>query len=152
LFAPYTNSTNDVKTQGVGVGLTYNLPKNFVLNGSYNWADYTANESVDFRAGFNTPKNKFSVGVGNRKIAKNMGFNLNYRYQDAFQWSSSYGIWNVPKYGVVDAQVNYKISSMKTVVKIGGTNIGGGDYRTNLGSPFVGQTYYISLTFDEFLK
>jgi hypothetical protein len=41
---------------------------------------------------------------------------------------------------------------MKTVVKIGGTNIGGGDYRTNLGSPFVGQTYYISLTFDEFLK
>lgn len=152
LYAPYTNSTNDVKTQGVGVGLTYNLPKNFVLNGSYNWADYTANESVDFRAGFNTPKNKFSVGVGNRKIAKNMGFNVNYRYQDAFSWSSSYGIWNVPKYGVVDAQVNYKISSMKTVVKIGGTNIGGGDYRTNLGSPFVGQTYYISLTFDEFLK
>ena len=42
---------------------------------------------------------------------------------------------NVPKYGVVDAQVNHKISSMKTVVKIGGTNIGGGDYRTNLGSP-----------------
>ena len=152
LFALYANSTENVISQGVGLGLTYNLPKNFVLMGNYNWADFTANEAADFRAGFNTPKNKGSIGLGNRKVAKNLGFNVNFRYQDGFYWQSSYGSWNVPKYGVVDAQVNYKITSMKTVVKIGGTNIGGGDYRTNLGAPFVGQMYYISLTFDEFLK
>ncbi len=152
LFSPYVNSTEDVQSQGVGVGLTYNLPRNFTLMGSYNWADYTANESVDFRSGFNTPRNKYSIGVGNRKLAKNLGFNVNFRYQDGFVWSSSYGVWNVPSFGVVDAQVNYKVSSIKTMVKIGGTNIGGSDYRTNLGSPFVGQQYYISLTFDEFLN
>ncbi len=152
LFAPYVNSSQDVQSQGVGVGLTYNLPRNFTLMGSYNWADYTANESVDFRSGFNTPRNKYSIGVGNRKIVKNLGFNVNLRYQDGFFWSSSYGTWNVPKYGVVDAQVNYKVTSIKTLIKIGGTNIGGSDYRTNLGSPFVGQQYYISLTFDEFLN
>ena len=87
-----------------------------------------------------------------RKVIKNLGFNLNFRYQDGFLWESSYGKWNVPKFGVFDAQVSYKIAPAKTVLKIGGTNIGGGDYRTNLGAPFVGQTYYISLTFDEFLK
>ncbi len=152
LFAPAVNSTENVTSQGVGLGLTYNLPKNFVFMGNYNWAYYKANEASDFRAGFNTPTNKYSIGVGNRKVVKNLGFNVNFRYQDAFLWQSSYGTWNVPKYGVVDAQVNYKISSMKTIVKIGGTNIGGGDYRTNLGAPYVGQTYYISLTFDEFLK
>ncbi len=151
-FAPYVNSSEDVKSQGVGLGVTYNLPRNFTLIGNYNWAAYTANESADFRAGFNTPTNKYSIGVGNRKIAKNLGFNVNLRYQDAFLWQSSYGVWNVPAYGVVDAQVNYKITSIKTVVKIGGTNIGGADYRTNLGSPFIGQQYYISLTFDEFLR
>ena len=42
--------------------------------------------------------------------------------------------------------------SIKTIIKIGGTNIAGKDYRTNLGGPFVGQQYYISLTFDEFLN
>jgi iron complex outermembrane recepter protein len=36
--------------------------------------------------------------------------------------------------------------------KLGATNIGGGDYRTNIGAPFVGQQYYVSITFDEFLK
>lgn len=152
LFSPYTNSSEDVKSYGVGLGLTYNLPGSFVLNGSWNYADFDANEGPEFRANFNTPKNKFSVGVGNRKLAKNLGFNINYRWQYKFEWQSSYGIWQVPEFGVVDAQVSYKVSPIKTIIKIGGTNIGGGDYRTNLGAPFVGQQYYISLTFDEFLN
>jgi iron complex outermembrane receptor protein len=152
LFSPYVNSSEDVTSYGVGLGLSYSLPMNFVVNGSYNYATFDANESVDFRAGFNTPKNKVSFGLSNRKITKNLGFNINYRWQETFLWQSSYGEWNVPEYGVVDAQVSYKLAPIKTVVKIGGTNIGGGDYRTNLGSPFIGQQYYISLTFDEFLK
>ncbi|MBX2900431.1 MAG: TonB-dependent receptor [Cyclobacteriaceae bacterium] len=152
LFSPYTNSTQNVTSTGIGLGLTYNLPKNFVLTGNYNWATFKADESPEFRAGFNTPENRFSVGIGNRKIAKNLGFNANFRWQQDYEWQSSFGIWQVPEFGVLDAQVNYKISSLKTIVKIGGTNLGGGDYRTNLGAPFVGQQYFISLTFDEFLK
>lgn len=152
LFSPYVNSTEDVTSQGIGLGLTYNLPRNFTLTGNYNYATYSADESADFRAGFNTPKNRYSIGIGNRKLIKDLGFNVNFRYQDEFLWQSSYGEWNVPAYGLVDAQVSYKVSALKSVVKIGGTNIGGGDYRTNLGSPFIGQQYYISLTFDEFLK
>ncbi len=152
LFAPYTNSNRDVKSQGIGLGVTYSLPRNFTLNGNYNWADFTAEEDAEFRAGFNTPTNRLSVGVGNRKITKNMGFNLNFRWQDSFLWQSTYGIWEVPEYGVLDVQVSYKLAPLKSMVKIGATNLGGGDYRTNFGSPFVGQQYYISLTFDEFLK
>lgn len=152
LYAAYTNSTQTVTSNGIGLGLAYNLPRNFTLTGNYNWAAFSATESPDFQAGFNTPTNKYNIGIGNRKIAKNLGFNVNFRYQDGFYWQSSYGNWNVPSFGVLDAQVNYKVSSIKTVVKLGGTNLGGGDYRTNFGAPYVGQTYYISLTFDEFLK
>ena len=152
LYSPYTNSTRDVTSLGVGLGLTYSLPKNFIVNGNYNYADFTANEDKDFRAGFNTPKNRFSVGIGNRKIVKDLGFNINYRYQESFQWQSSYGNWIVPAFGVLDAQLNYKVAPIKSIIKIGATNLGGGDYRTNLGSPFVGQQYYISITFDEFLN
>jgi outer membrane cobalamin receptor len=77
---------------------------------------------------------------------------LNFRWQDTFKWESTFGIWQVPEYGVFDAQVNYKISSIKTIVKLGGTNLFGGDYRTNLGGPFVGQQFYLGLTFDQFLN
>jgi outer membrane receptor protein involved in Fe transport len=153
LWAPYTNLSQEVKTYGVGLGLSYSLPKNFVVNGNWNWAGFEApGSSVDFQSNFNTPRNKINVGLSNRKIIDNLGFNVNYRWQTAFEWQSSFGVWQVPQFGVVDAQLNYKVSSIRSMIKIGGTNIGGGDYRTNIGSPFVGQQYYISITFDEFLK
>ncbi len=155
LFSLYNNSTEEVKSYGVGLGLTYSLPKNFIVNGNYNWADLDAKNTSEFNAGFNTPNNRFSIGVSNRKVAKNLGFNVNYRYQQSYVWISSYGNnlpWTVPAFGVLDAQVNYKVSSIKSLIKIGATNLGGGDYRTNLGAPFVGQQYYISITFDEFLN
>ncbi|MEP6734105.1 MAG: TonB-dependent receptor [Chryseolinea sp.] len=150
LFSPYTNSKEAVNSYGVGLGLTYSLPMNFSVNGNWNYANFDANEGPNFRAGFNTPKNKFNIGFSNRKVLKNFGFGMNYRWQDEFEWQSTYGIWQVPAYGLVDAQISYKVTPLKTIVKISGTNIGGGDYRTNLGSPFIGQQYCISLTFDEF--
>lgn len=154
LFSPYVNSTSNVTSTGIGIGFTYNFFKTYNLTGNYNYAtfDLGANAENDFRAGFNTPKNKFNIGIGNRKVFKNFGFNVNFRWQDKFLWESTFGVWTVPEFGVFDAQVNYKISTIKTIVKLGGTNLLGGDYRTNLGAPFVGQQFYLSLTFDEFLN
>jgi len=152
LFSLYNNSVEKVQSYGVGLGMTYSLPRNFTVNGNWSWAYFEADESPDFRAGFNTPRNKVSFGLGNRKIVKNLGFNVNYRWQHEFLWQSSYGEWMVPEFGVIDAQINYKVPSLKSTIKVGGTNIGGGDYRTNLGAPFVGQQYYISITFDEFFN
>jgi iron complex outermembrane receptor protein len=152
LYSLYNNSLEDVTSSGVGLGLTYSLPKNFSLNANYSYATFEANETEDFRAGFNTPENKISVGLSNRKVTENLGFNINFRWQQGYLWQSSYGEWNVPEFGVLDAQVSYKLSALKSMLKLGATNLGGGDYRTNLGAPFVGQMYYVSITFDEFLK
>lgn len=152
LYSLYNNSLENVNSMGAGLGFTYSLPRNFSINGSYSYATFDATETADFRAGFNTPENKFNVGLSNRKLFNNFGFNVNFRWQEGFLWQSSYGTWNVPEFGVVDAQINYKLSSLRSMVKIGATNLGGSDYRTNLGAPFVGQMYYLSLTFDEFLK
>ncbi len=154
LFSPYVNSPTEVNSWGAGVGLTYYFFRSLYLNGNYNYATFElANETeTDYRAGFNTPEHKFNVGVGGRNVFDNFGFYLNFRWQETFLWESTYGIWNVPEFGVFDAQINYKISKLKTIVKLGGTNLFGGDYRTNLGGPFVGQQYYLSLTFDQFLN
>ena len=152
LYSLYNNSLENVTSIGVGLGLTYSLPRNFALNGSYSYATFDATETEDFRAGFNTPENKISIGISNRKVTENLGFNINFRWQEGFLWQSSYGEWNVPEFGVLDAQISYKLSPIRSLLKIGATNLGGGDYRTNLGAPFIGQMYYISLTFDEFLK
>jgi outer membrane receptor protein involved in Fe transport len=154
LFSPYVNSASNVTSFGVGVGFTYNAFKGYTLTGNYNYAtfDIGSNADRDFRAGFNTPEHKFNIGLGNRSVLKNLGFNINFRWQEHFLWESTFGVWDVPEFGVFDAQVNYKVSGLKTIIKLGGTNLLGGDYRTNLGAPFVGKQYYISLTFDEFLN
>ncbi|HTJ53303.1 MAG TPA: TonB-dependent receptor [Cyclobacteriaceae bacterium] len=152
LWAAYVNSPYTLTSYGLGAGLTYSLPNNFSLTGNYNYATFSGTQSPDFQANFNTPKNKYNIGLSNRKVTKNLGFNVNFRYQDAFFWQSSYGEGNIPAYGVVDAQVSYKVAPARTIFKIGGTNLGGGDYRTNIGSPFIGQMYYVSITYDQFLK
>jgi outer membrane receptor protein involved in Fe transport len=154
IFSPYRNLDQDVTSYGVGVGVTYSFLKGYALNASYNFAtfDQEVPEGSTYRAGFNTPENKFTVGIGNRKLTKNFGFNVSYRYQQEFLWQSDFGDWMVPEFGVIDAQVSYRVPNIKTVIKLGGTNLGGGDYRTNLGGPFIGQQYYLSLTFDEFFN
>jgi outer membrane cobalamin receptor len=154
VYSPYTNSPEEVTSFGIGLGFGYNLPKGYQITGNYNYATFDDNSenNPDFRAGFNTPENKFNIGISNRKVTRNFGFSVNYRWQDEFLWQSDFGSSMIPEFGVMDAQVSYKITSMKTMLKVGGTNLFGGDYRTNFGGPFVGQTYYISLTFDQFMK
>lgn len=153
-WSPYVNSNAKVTSLGAGLGIGYNFYKSFNLIGNYAFQQYDADETGGFIAGFNTPKNKITVGVNSRKISNSLpiGFSVNYRWQESFVWNSSFGDWTVPEYGVLDANVSYKASKIKTIFKIGGTNLFGGDYRPNYGSSFVGQQYYVSLTFDQFLN
>jgi len=151
-WALFANSPYTLTSYGIGLGIRYSLPKNLALTGNYNYTDFSGQQDEDFISGFNTPKNRFAIGIGSAEVTKNIGFNMNYRYQESFLWQSAFGVDIMPAYGVLDAQVNYKISSMKTIVKLGGTNLGGNDYRTNFGSPYVGQIYYLSLVFDEFMN
>ena len=152
LWAPNTNSSSELTSYGIGVGLTYNLPNNYVLTGNYNYTTFSGEQPEGFLVQFNTPKNRYVLGLGNPRLTPRLGFQVNYRYQESFFWESAYGSATMPAYGLLDAQVNYRIPDLKTIVKLGGTNIGGKDYRSNFGSTFIGQTYYISLVFDELMK
>ncbi|MGI9541778.1 MAG: TonB-dependent receptor [Cyclobacteriaceae bacterium] len=153
-FRPYINSTETVSSDGIGLGLTWNMGQGYTFGGSYNWADFSldAAESSEFEAGFNTPNHRFNLSLGNRNIGENIGFNVSFRWQDEFLWQSAFGEGNIPDYGVFDFQLNYKWEEIKSVIKIGGTNLLGGDYRSNIGGGFVGSQYYVSVTFDQFLN
>ena len=87
-------------------------------------------------------------------LLKNLGFSASYRTSSSFTYESTFAIWDVPQYSALDAQVSYKIENLKTILKLGGNNIGigSGDYRTRPGGPYVGKLWYLTLTFDEFLN
>ena len=90
--------------------------------------------------------------MANRKVTDNLGFSINWRWQDAFLWESSFGVGVIPAYQTLDAQVSYKLPSLKSIVKLGGSNVLNERYTTSFGNPSMGAIYYLSLTFDEFLN
>lgn len=150
----YTNSSEEVTSQGAVLGLTYNLPKGYTVGTNYNW-NVINNVPDGFLAEFNTPEHKVNVTFGNRKITENLGFNVAWRWQSRFLWESSFTIPRngyVPSYNTVDAQLSYKVSSMKSIFKLGGSNILNEKYIQSLGGVNIGALYYVSITFDEWLR
>ena len=140
------NLTDDVKTYGGAFGLDYMFGKfNATGNVSYNKIN-------DIPAGFintfNTPEIRCNLGLGSKEIVKNFGFNVQYRWQDKFTWSSTFGTGEVPAFKTVDAQVSLKVPSINSIVKIGGSNILNKYYSTSFGNPTVGAIYYTSISFN----
>lgn len=150
-FQFYTNVADEVSSQGAVLGIGYNLPRDFTLEGNYSWN--RLNQKLDnFITAYNTPENKINLSIENRKLTDKMGFRLTWRWQEAFIWESTFAIGEVPAYHTLDAQVSYKLRQLRSNVKIGGSNILNKYYIQSLGGPSIGAIYYISLTFDELIK
>ena len=149
VFNVYTNSSGDVSSYGGVIGLsTKIIDKQFDLglNYTYSKLDFDQSTDPDFSAGFNTPEHKIKVSLGNRELFKNFGFNINARWSDEYFWQATIANVMIPSRTVVDAQINYSVSSIKSIFKIGGTNLGGKEYQSAVGSPFIGSQYFVSWT------
>lgn len=148
----YTNLNQLVRTHGAALGLTYSLSKGYTLGGNYSWNKFLNGYTDNTLNDFNTPEHKFNLNFGNRKLTDRIGFNLTYRWQDAFHWESSFAVGNVPAYSTLDAQVSYRLPELKSVVKIGGSNLTNQYYIQSLGGPNIGAIYYISVTLDQLMN
>jgi len=74
----YTNTNIEIHSLGFGLGFTKKLPKNFDLSANYNYAQFDFNQAKDpsFEAGFNTPKHRVKVSIGNESLFKNLDLTL----------------------------------------------------------------------------
>jgi len=155
-FQLYTNAQDKVSAQGVSFGLTYLLNGGYVLGGNATWSDFNlGSANINNIAQFNTPKYSTNATFGNANLGCNFGFNVAWHWQSAFDW---YGTFNgvrpgrINAYSMVDAQINKKIPSVNTTIKLGGSNILNKYVSQSYGSPAVGAIYYVSLVFDNPLK
>lgn len=149
------NADGKVESQGFGVSLDYSLDGGYKIGGNVAYNELISEDDLKaqgFRSSYNTPKWRYNVRVENRDFIENVGFNVVYRWQDAYFWDSSFGDGVVPAYGTLDAQISYKLSSYNTILKIGGSNLMNERYETSFGNPTLGAIYYFSLTFDQFLN
>lgn len=149
------NADGNVRSHGFAVGAEYSLLDGYNLGGNVSYNELITQQDLldqGFRASFNTPKWRYNVSLGNRRVTPNLGFNVTYRWQDAFLWESTFGEGAIPSFGTMDAQVSYRLPSYNTILKIGGSNVLNNRYETSIGNPTLGAIYYLSLTFDQILN
>ncbi len=151
-FQTYTNFNEQVTGTGFAFGVDYVVGRGYVVGANYNWNKLIEGLSSDFLNDFNTPEHKFNISISNRKITDRIGFNVMYRWQDAFHWEAGFGRGDVPAIGTIDAQVSYKIPSFRSNVKIGGSNILNTRHVLSFGGPTLGAIYYVTVTFDQLLN
>jgi len=149
------NADGNVEAQGFAFAADYTLLGGYTVGGNVAYNDLISQQDLldqGFRASYNTPEWRYNLKFYNRKVTDVIGFSVNYRWQDAFLWESSFGEGVVPAFGTLDAQISYKLPSVSSIIKVGGTNILNERYETSIGNPSLGAIYYVSFTFDQFLN
>ncbi len=148
----YTNTSSTVEAHGAVFGVDYSLPGGYLIGANYNWNKLIGGLEDQFLNDFNTPEHKVNISFGNRNLTDNLGFNIAWRWQDAFRWESTFVQADVDAVSTFDAQVNYLIPQYNATLKVGGSNLFNTRYTLSGGGPNIGAIYYVSLTFDQLFR
>ncbi len=145
-YQTYTNAPIDIQSYGATIGVDYRIFGNFNIGANYTYIDFDFDREQfpDFRTFFNSPNHKVKASFGNPELFKNFGFNINYRWSDTYFWEATFADGQIPSYSVFDFQMNYSVPSIKSVFKIGGSNVLGEEYFSAIGTGAVGAIYYVS--------
>lgn len=179
-YAVNFNNFNEIFVSGYGIGLEYALGKgyNFGFNyanqvGSITLKDINGNVLKDAfgneivkrkmsnpevsrvqRNFFISPEDRYNITFSNPKLTKNLGFTLTYRWTSEMwveQGTTAGDIW-LPSWNTFDAALSYKIPSIKSLIKVGGSNIFNKYYSQGYGLANIGALYYVSINFDQIFR
>jgi outer membrane receptor protein involved in Fe transport len=150
-FSVSVNSANKVSTYGFGLSIDYLLANNFELGGNVS-SDNIHNADPNFVTYWNTPQYRFTINFQNKGFGyqKRFGFNVAYRWQDAFYTESDFKQGNVSAFGTLDAAVSYKLPGIHSLIKMGATNLLNKYYINIYANPAIGGLYYVSFGFNVF--
>ncbi len=152
------NSTQEVTTQGLAVGMNYYFNDYYMLAGNYSWNKLNKAFPDDpIIPAFNTPEHKYNVSISGRDVPLNLGFiklkktgfNVTYKWIQGFTFEGSPQFTGaVPTYDLVDAQVNATFDKIHTTVKIGASNLLNNQVSQTYGGPAIGTMAYASIVYD----
>ncbi len=150
-YSVVVNNTEKVKTLGYGIGLDYNLNRNYTIG-----FNFSSDELKDlpttpgFYSYFNAPKVRINVSFGNSGFGfkKLYGFSVAYKYQDGFYYQGDFASGSIPAAQTLDAQFSFKLPKTKSIVKIGGNNLLNQYYVNAIGNARVGGLYYLSFGYN----
>jgi outer membrane receptor protein involved in Fe transport len=150
-FSVSVNSANEVSSYGGGIGVDFMMRRGFVLSVNAS-SDNVDNDDPLFATYWNTPKYRMNLALSNTGFGfqKKFGFCVNYRWQDSFFTEADFKQGEVAAFSTLDAQISYKLTEIRSQLKLGGTNILNKYYKTAFGNPKIGAVYYVSYAYNIF--
>jgi len=150
-YSVSTNSANKVSTYGWGLSVDYLLERNFAITLNVS-SDMIHNPDSTFATYWNTPKYRFNIGLSNSGFGwqKRYGFNVQYRWQDSYYTEADFVQGSVNAFGTLDAQISYKCTGIRSLIKLGASNLLNHYYTSQFGNPAIGGLYYISFGYNIF--
>lgn len=151
IYSIPVNASSKVKTYGFGLSLDYRLPAGYLIGTNLS-SDNLKDVPEGFIAYFSTPKYRANVSFGNTGLGakKLFGFNIAYRWQDAFYFQGDFANDDLPAIHTLDAQISFKLPSTKSVLKLGANNLLNQYYVNGAGNSIVGGLYYVSFGYNVF--
>jgi outer membrane receptor protein involved in Fe transport len=151
IFSVPVNSTSKVETYGYGISFDYRFFNNWQAGGNFT-SDVLDKVPPGYIAFFNAPKYRANVNFGNTGFGKQkqFGFNVVYRWQDAFFYEGDFASGMIESIQTLDAQVSYRLPKAKAVFKVGANNLLNQYYRNAAGNPSIGGLYYVSYGYNIF--
>lgn len=154
-FSRYANRTGEnIDAHGVNVGVNIAVNRHLSLNGTYAYAALFLDreEQIERNISFNTPEHKATAGITLTDLPKNVTVGFNYRYVEAYLYNEDLNANIIPTFHTLDGQISYKVPAIKTIFRIGGTNLLNHYFREQFAGPRLGGLYYFQISFDEFLN
>ncbi len=151
------NAESQVTTQGFAIGANYYFNRYYQLSSNYTWSKLNTETDDEIIPAFNTPEHKFNVSFSGRNVpfrisgirTENLGFNINYKWIDSFLFEGSPQFTGIiPRYDLLDIQLNYEFKKINTTLKVGASNILDNLHFETVGGPLVGRLAYIKINYE----
>ncbi|MGC4021169.1 MAG: carboxypeptidase-like regulatory domain-containing protein [Cyclobacteriaceae bacterium] len=145
------NGGQSVNTFGYAASLSYNMQRNFVTKVNF-YSDHMKNGNEKQISYFNTPSYHLNFEFGNSGLGKKklFSFNTTLRFKPSYHYEVMGGLGQgtVPSSAVIDAQVGYRFQKIKSILRIGATNITNQYYSTGMANPMIGGMYYATIGYN----
>lgn len=141
LIQVWANADQAVNTQGLVLAADYYTSQKLHLYSNYTWSHINEADVPGLILGFNTPTHKVNMGLDGTR--KQFTYSLNYRYQTGYTFFMPFDEGFISAYGTLDAQVGYKIPALKSLLRLGATNITNANAVSAYGSAAIGRVVYV---------
>ncbi|MGB8491916.1 MAG: TonB-dependent receptor [Bacteroidales bacterium] len=150
LFETFFSTRTPVSTFGWAIGLDYRTPDGILIRTNVAFDKLLKGiYEPGVEAAFNTPPYRANLSVSHNSILPNLGFSFNIHWQEKFLWQSDFGNGEIPAHTTLDTHFSYKLQSLHTELRMGGSNIFNRYYTTSFGSAEIGGLFYITILYED---